>query len=129
VPALATRADRQRWADKVRLGEAAAVAAGYPAMLNPTAAEVEEKRAQAETEADELNAVRALRPQAIELAHDLIEELRHSTRKLEPGTARDVLRSYGVEFDYLPGEAPDAAVPANPPAAGGGATNPVPPAG
>jgi hypothetical protein len=51
--------------------------------------------------------------------------LRHSTRKLEPGTTRNVMRSYGVEFDYLPGETPDPAVPANPPSEGGGALPPT----
>ena len=36
-----------------------------------------------------------------------IAALRYNTRKLEPGAARDIMRSYGVSFDYDPGEAPD----------------------
>lgn len=72
-------------------------------------------------EEDALNAVRAQRPRAIELVNDVIDELRHSTRKLEPGTARDILRSYGVEFESLEGEEPD-----NPPPAGGNTPPPVP---
>lgn len=53
---------------------------------------------------------------------DAIHELRSSTRKLEDGTARAILRSYGLTFDYLPGEAADpiepAPAPASAPAAG-----------
>ena len=33
-----------------------------------------------------------------------IDELRHATRKLEPGTAHDIMRSYGITFEALEGE-------------------------
>lgn len=37
LPVLSTRADRQTWAGKIRDGEPAAAAAGFPAMANPSA--------------------------------------------------------------------------------------------
>ena len=46
------------------------------------------------------------RPRAAELVQEVLDELRHATRKLEPGTARDIMRSYGVTFEALDGEIP-----------------------
>ncbi len=51
-----------------------------------------------------LEKLRALRQQAQVVVDDLVDELRHSTRKLEAGTAREVMRSYGLSFETLPGE-------------------------
>jgi hypothetical protein len=118
IPALSSRADRHLWAEKIAAGEAQAVAAGFPPMANPSAAEVAAKLARAETEAEQivpkdreqelaLEAVRAARPRAIELVDDVIKELGHNLRKMADGTARDIMRSYGVEYEFLPGETPD----------------------
>ena len=62
-----------------------------------------------------LEQIRAARPRAAELAQEVIDELRHATRKIEPGTARDILRSYGITFETLEGETPEPGdVPATP---------------
>ncbi len=125
VPALSSRADRRIWARKIVEGETAMVAAGFPAMSNPTVNEVQQKLSAAETEEmqitpvdrevnEALEAVRAKRPRANELIDDLIEDLRYHTRKLPPGTARDIMRSYGLQFEFLEGEAPDPVTPPPP---------------
>ncbi len=122
VPALATRADRQAWAQKILDGEGAALAASFPAMANPSVGDVSQKLNTAKTEAEQitpkdraqelaLEVVRGLRAPAIELVNDVLDELRHALRKMEPGTARNIMRSYGVEFELLPGEPPDPEVP------------------
>ena len=62
--------------------------------------------------------VQAQRPRATELVEDVIAALRYNTRKLEPGAARDIMRSYGIAFDYDAGETPDpepAPAPVPPP--------------
>lgn len=136
VPAINSRADRRIQAQKIADGETAMVAAGFPSMSNPTMAEMVQKLSAAENELsqitpfdreveDALAVVREQRPRANELNEEILAELRHSTRKLPSGTAREVMRSYGVEFDLLEGEEPDPTQPPqNPPAGGGGGTPP-----
>lgn len=108
-------------------GEAEAVRAGFPAMANPSAQELLEKLIDARREAGEVTPfarkldaaqrdVQALRPRAIELVEDVIAALRYNTRKLEPGAARDIMRSYGVVFEYDAGETPDPEPTPAPPA-------------
>lgn len=58
--------------------------------------------------------LRGLRPQAQVVVDDLVDELRHSTRRLEPGTAREVMRSYGLTYETLPGEPADPVTPPSP---------------
>ncbi len=54
-------------------------------------------------------------PRATELAQEVFDELRHATRKIEPGAARDILRSYGVTFETLESEIPEPGdVPVDP---------------
>jgi hypothetical protein len=133
TPVVASRADRYAWAQKIADGEAGAVAAGYPAMANPSAGEVSQKLQAAKLESGQitpkereeeevLELVRAQRPAAIERVDDVLDELRYVLRKMEPGTARNIMRSYGVEFEFLPGETPDEEPPAN----GGGGETPPP---
>ena len=129
VPVMSSRADRRIWARKVIEGETAAVAAGFPPMGQPTAAEVQQKLATAETEEmqitpadreveEALTAVRTQRARANELIDDIVGDLRHKTRKQPAGSARDILRSYGLQFEFLEGETPDPVTPppAPPPA-------------
>jgi hypothetical protein len=122
LPPLGTQEERRTVAQELVAGDAAAVAMGFPAMVNPGAAEVQAKLTDAVRERGEVTPVdrdlqalleklRALRPQAQD---DLVDELRHSTRKLEAGTAREVMRSYGLSYETLPGEAPEPSQPANP---------------
>ncbi len=120
TPVLASREDRRTVANQLIAGDATAVSKGFPAMSNPSAAELSAALASAEKEAAEIvpadrelqnvvEKIRAARPQIIALVDDVIEELQHGTRKMEPGTAREIMRSYGVTFDALPGETPDPA--------------------
>ena len=78
---------------------------GFAAMVNPSAAEVQAL----------LEQLRAARPQGEGVVDDLIADLRHSTRRLEPGTARKILRSYGLTFETLSGETPEPDQPSTPP--------------
>jgi len=126
MPTLSSREDRHTLAQDLVAGDAAAVAMGFPAMVNPSAAEVQAKLTDAIRERGEVTPVdrdlqalleklRALRPQAQVVVDDLVDELRHSTRRLEAGTAREVMRSYGLSYETLPGETPEPNEPANPP--------------
>ena len=134
---ISNRADRRIQALAIIDGEAAMVAAGFPAMSNPSRQEIADKLTLAETELlqitptdraveEALEKVRAVRPRANELIADILDDLRYHTRKLPAGTARDAMRTYGVQFDLLPGEESD---PVTPPAEGsnGGGTPPPTP--
>lgn len=129
IPPIASREDRRTLARQLIDGDATAIAAGFPAMANPSAAELQQALDTATREAGEivpadrelqalLEQIRAARPRATELAQEVIDELRHATRKIEPGTARDIMRSYGITFETLEGETPEPgdvpAVPAAP---------------
>ena len=125
LPALGTQEERRTVAQELIAGDAAAVAMGFPAMVNPSVAELQAKLTDAIRERGEVTPVdrdlqalleklRALRPQAQVVVDDLVDELRHSTRRLEAGTAREVMRSYGLSYETLPGETPEPNAPANP---------------
>ena len=125
LPSLGTQEERRTVAQELIAGDAAAVAMGFPAMANPSAAEVQAKLTDAIRERGEVTPVdrdlqalleklRALRPQAQVVVDDLVDELRHSTRRLEPGTAREVMRSYGLTYETLPGEPADPVTPPSP---------------
>lgn len=128
MPEINNLEDRRTVAQELIAGDAAAVAMGFPAMANPSATELQAKLTDAVRERGEVTPVdrdlqalleklRALRPQAQVVVDDLVDELRHSTRRLEAGTARQVMRSYGLTFETLPGETPEPNEPANPPPA------------
>ena len=126
IPPIASREDRRTLARQLIAGDATAIAAGFPAMANPSAAELQQALDTASRETGEivpadrelqalLAQIRAARPRATELVQEVIDELRHATRKIEPGTARDILRSYGITFETLEGETPEPGdVPADP---------------
>ncbi len=126
LPELNNREDVENACQSVIDGEAAAVAASFPPMANPSAAEVAFRQADARRETGEVTAptrevegalrdVQEVRPKAIELVDDLAAELRFNLRRMEPGAARDIMRSYGFMFEFDPGETPDP-VPAPTPA-------------
>ncbi len=126
IPVITSREDRRIVARQLVDGDAAATAAGFPAMVNPSAAELAAVLETATRETEEilpadrafqeiLQQIREARPRATALVEDVLAELRHSTRRIEPGTARDIMRSYGVTFQTLPGETPEPGdVPADP---------------
>lgn len=97
-PALDAGVDLEKAAAGIVAGETAAVAAGLPAMANPTAAEVTAALAAYRKEAGEVVpaevkvreaqvAAAGLRSPADELLTDVKDELSHALRKLRTGTA------------------------------------------
>jgi len=117
-PKPTTQAQWLATAAEVIAGDAQAVAAGYPAMVNPSAAELQTVLTAAQQEADEVapadraydeaqEAVAALRPQADELIQEVVDELRFNLRKHDAPSQRRIMRTYGASFSYLPGEPAD----------------------
>jgi len=117
-PALDAGGDLEKAAVGIVAGETAAVAAGLPAMANPTAAEVAAALASYRKEAGEVVpadvkvreaqvAAAALRAPADELLADVKDELSHALRKLTGPGQRRVLRLFGFKYTPLPGETPE----------------------
>ncbi len=115
VPNPTTQEDWLAMAAQVVGGDTEAVAAGYPAMVNPSAAELQAVLDAALSEAADVAAadraydqaqaaVAALRPQADELLEEVMADLRYRLRKEDAPSQRRVMRTYGARFRYLPGE-------------------------
>ncbi len=96
-------------------GDAAAVLAGYPAMANPSAAELALVRSAAFTESNDvadadreydlaLAAADALVPEVDLVIEDMMAELRFNLRRMDYPSQRRIQRSYGATFRTLPGE-------------------------
>lgn len=109
-------------------GDAQALAAGHPAMQNPSAAEVAAVLADARVQAADMPragrlydeaqaAIAALRPRADELIAEVMADLRYTLRKQDEPGQRRVMASYGATFKSLPGEPVDP-TPTPAPAAG-----------
>lgn len=144
VPVMASFETLIAVANAIVAGEPKAVAAGYPAMANPSLAELQPVLAEAVTQAadvppadrtydDAQAAVAARRPEADLVIEDIHGDLISSLRRLDPPGQRRVMRNYGLVFSALPGEpeeAPAAPAAGEPPATGGGAgdLSPTPPA-
>lgn len=108
----------QSMAEQIIRGDAEAVAAGYAAMAEPTAVELQAALDASLAEAgDVLQADRKYDQAQAELAtyrataDALIKELRDvvtfGTRKMDAPSQRRILRSYGAQYRYLPGEPVD----------------------
>ncbi|HEY3662449.1 MAG TPA: hypothetical protein VGL24_04785 [Chthoniobacterales bacterium] len=131
IPDITTFAQLVNWADKIIQGETDAVAAGYPAMANPSAAEIVPILANARvqdadvppadrTHDDTQAAVAAQRATADLLIEDIRADLLSSLRRLDAPSQRRVMRNYGLTFVSLPGEPADpgeTTPPAEPPPA------------
>ena len=100
-------------------GDAAAVAAGFPAMINPSATELKAQIDNARTEAADVagadraydeaqEAAENLREHADDLIDDIAAELRFNLRKKDPASRRRIMRTYGVKYRYLKGEPVEA---------------------
>lgn len=134
VPVLSSRTDLVTAATNIGAGEPTAVTAGFPAMSNPSVAEVSAKFAAAQTErsqvgpADNLfdqaqTAIAALRAGIDELIADIVADIRYKERKLDDASIRRILRRYGAKFEVTEGEEPDPEV--TPAPAPGGPTPPT----
>ncbi|MCA9933557.1 MAG: hypothetical protein KC415_06515 [Anaerolineales bacterium] len=117
-PAPSRREEWLELATSVVNGDAAAVAAGYPAAANPSAAEVQAVLDTAVAESNDLptadaaydeaqTAVAALRPQADALIRAVRAAVLYSTYEMDEPSQRRVLRNYGSVYRYLPGEPVD----------------------
>lgn len=124
-------------ADGLVNGEIDAVAAGFPAMANPSAAEVATVLATARLQAADVPgadraygeaqvAIAAKRAQADETISDIMDDLRSSLRRLDAPTQRRIMRGYGATFAALPGEPIDP-TPAPDPTPNPNPTTPTPP--
>lgn len=118
VPEIGTFEQLVSFGDKIVQGEIDAVAAGYPAMANPSVAELTPVLTNAKTQAadipqadrnydDAQAAVAAQRPQADLLIEDIRADLISSLRRQEAPSQRRVMRSYGLTFVSLAGEPED----------------------
>ena len=121
VPKLVAETAVESAADGIVLGEAAAVAAGFPAMANPSAAEVKTALDAYRKESGEVapadtrvrqaqTAAAAQRELADDLITDVKDELTHALRKLEGPAQRRVLRLFGFKFTANAGEKPEEPV-------------------
>lgn len=99
-------------------GDAEAVAAGYPAMSNPSALELTAVLTTAQTEVGEADAadrsfdqaqeaLADLRVQADQMLADVMAELRFTLRRKDAASQRRIMRTYGATFSYLDGEPRD----------------------
>ena len=96
-------------AENIVQGEAQAVAAGYPALLEPTVADLQIALTAARTAVSQREAAKSayetaantlsdLRLTADELIADVMSDLRYVLRKETAAHRRDIMRSYGARF-------------------------------
>lgn len=115
VPVLTTNDQWLQAAQTCIDGDAAAVLAGYPAMSNPSAAELSTVLTAARTEVDQVAdadreydlaqaAAQDLVPGVDVVIEDVMAELRFNLRRMDYPSQRRIQRSYGATFRALPGE-------------------------
>lgn len=117
-PTLMRREEWLEIAASVVAGDAQAVADGYPAAVNPSAAEVQAVLATAVAESNDVPiadaaydeaqaAVDALRAKADSLIKAVRAAIIYSTYEMDAPSQRRVLRNYGSVYRYLAGEVVD----------------------
>jgi len=125
-PAVTVREEWLTIAERLVEGEKTALSRGFPPMSNPSVAEVTAMAESARKELSEISgadrvydaaqkAAAALRPRADELITEVMDELRFALRKQNPSNQRRVMRSYGANYRYLPGEQAEEAEEPTPP--------------
>ena len=103
-------------------GDAAAVAAGFPAVVNPSVAELQTALDTAATAVNNIAAydrayddaqksLAELRLQADDLCQRTISELRFTLYNLDPASRRRIMRTYGARYRLRPGELMNGDVP------------------
>lgn len=102
-------------AEKIILGDAAAVTAGYEPVTNPDAAELQAAIDQAKIEQSEFyeadsaydeaaEELAEVRDSADDIIRDIIDDLEYNLRKMDDASRRRIMRTYGVEFISASGE-------------------------
>lgn len=115
VPAIPNEGAAVAIAKQIAKGDADIVAAGFPAMSNPTAAEVQAACLAYEAEQKDIAPADSVLDAALSAAQgmvadvdDAIEDVRaevaHFNRKLDDPSIRRALRRYGMSFASNPGE-------------------------
>ncbi len=119
VPSISNEAAAVTIANQIAKGDVDMVAAGFPAMSNPTAAEVSAARIAYENEQDDIAPADSALDAALAAAQgmtfdvdDTLEDVRaevaHFNRKLDDPSIRRALRRYGMHFATNPGEPEEA---------------------
>ena len=118
---------REKWIQigtEMVTGDANAVTNGYPAILNPSAPELQIAIDNAQGDLDKIStadraydqaqaAVAVHRPQADEFIDEIFDQLVFALRKMDNPSQRRVIRTYGYHYEYSPGEPPEE-VPGKP---------------
>ncbi|MBR8537889.1 hypothetical protein KDU71_20120 [Carboxylicivirga sediminis] len=115
TPRLSKEKDMLEIARRVIDGDAAAVAKGFPAMMNPSVAELQEVLDKAWKEVNDVpaadesydkaqEAIAEIRDEVDELIRDIYDTLNFMLRKKEAAGRRRILQNYGFRFRYLKGE-------------------------
>lgn len=110
------------WAEKIVTADANATEAGYPAMCNPTAAQVSVLLIQAKTEHAQISAadraldvaqdeIEALRVQGYALARDAAQQLNFHLRNLSAPDRRRIMSRYGFRYQHDTHEASPTETP------------------
>jgi hypothetical protein len=118
VPKSAADTNWLDFAAQIIKGEADAVAAGYPAMSNPSAADVAAQLTLARAEFHQVGGtdraydtaqetVATLRLQVDAMIQEIMAQLRFNLRKKDEASQRRIMRSYGAKFAYGANETPD----------------------
>nr|WP_319400010.1 hypothetical protein [uncultured Carboxylicivirga sp.] len=115
TPELSKQKDMLDIAQRVVDGDATAVLAGYPAMINPSASELKEVLDKAWKEvgdvpmADEVydkaqEEIAGLRVQMDDIIREIYEYLNFNLRKKDAASKRRILQNYGFTYRYLKDE-------------------------
>ena len=124
TPPISREKDLLNIANRAIEGDTQAVNAGYPAMVNPTAAEVKEVLDVAWKEVNDvppadraydqaLESIADLRAQADELIRDIHDYLNFVLRKKDAASRRRIIQTYGFSYTYQKGEGTTKEVSAN----------------
>jgi hypothetical protein len=117
-PIHTTRRAQLRAGKALIAGDAEAVAAGYPPIVNPSAAELQVVYdaaidqvgdvPQADRRYDEAQAaIAAMRPEADRLIRSVRAAILYATHEMDTASQRRMLRNYGARYYYAPGEKVD----------------------
>lgn len=115
TPVLTREKDMLEIAQRVVDGETTAVAAGYPPMVNPSAAELKQvldkawKEVKDVPQADEAydqgqEEIAEMRRKMDEIIKDIYDYMNFNLRKKDEGSRRRILQNYGFNFRFLKGE-------------------------
>ncbi len=124
TPQLSKAKDMLEITRRVIEGEVAAVAQGYPAMVNPSVAELQTVLDKAWKEVNDVpvadeaydkaqEEIAGMRNEIDELIRDIYDYMNFNLRKKDPGSRRRIMQNFGFTFRYLKGEPVDEVVSTN----------------